>query len=313
MIPLDDRIINAVEKVTPSVVNISTVRIIQDFLFHPQPVQGMGSGFIIDPKGYVVSNSHVVTGSQKVTVTMADGRRLPGIIMGVDKNRDVALIKVEGEGLKPVELGDSDGLRVGQIVVAIGNPFGFVLGGGPTVTLGLISALHRHIAAEERVFENLIQTDAAINPGNSGGPLVNLDGEVVGINTAMIPYAQGIGFAIPINDAKRSVKDLMSFGRVRRPWLGLIGFTLTPPLADQFGISPLKGVLVARILPLSPAHKAGIREGDIILRLGESETSSIEDLRKSLEALEVGEKVRVLLLRDGRKEWMTLRLEEAPQ
>ncbi|MBS7609364.1 trypsin-like peptidase domain-containing protein [Candidatus Bathyarchaeota archaeon] len=313
MVSLDDRIIKAVEKVAPSVVNISTVHIVQDYFFHAQPVQGMGSGFIIDPKGYLVSNSHVVMGSSKVTVTMADGRRLPGIIVGVDRNRDVALIKVEEEGLKTVELGDSDGLRVGQIVVAIGNPFGFFLGGGPTVTLGLVSALNRHIAAGERIFENLIQTDAAINPGNSGGPLVNLNGEVVGINTAMIPYAQGIGFAIPINDAKRSVKDLMSFGRIRRPWLGLIGVTLTPGLADQLGIPAMNGVLIVRVLPFGPAHKAGIEEGDIILRLGEDETKSIEDLRKYLETAEVGERISILLFRDGRKELTALKLEEAPR
>ncbi|MEM3018873.1 MAG: trypsin-like peptidase domain-containing protein [Candidatus Bathyarchaeia archaeon] len=313
MVSLDDRIIKAVEKVAPSVVNISTIHIVQDYFFHAQPVQGMDSGVIMDPKGYLVSNSHVVMGSSNVTVTMADGRRFPGNIVGVDRNKDVALIKVKEEGLKSVELGDSDRLRVGQIVVAIGNPFGFVLGGGPTVTLGLVSALNRHIATEERVFENLIQTDAAINPGNSGGPLVNLTGEVVGINTAMIPYAQGIGFAIPINDVKRSVKDLMSFGRVRRPWLGLIGINLTPGLADQLRIPSMKGVLVARIFPFSPAHKAGIEEGDIVLRLGEGETKSVEDLRKYLESLEVGEKVSILLFRDGREELITLKLEEAPR
>ncbi|MFQ5762951.1 MAG: S1C family serine protease, partial [Candidatus Bathyarchaeia archaeon] len=203
-------------KVAPSVVNISTVRLIRDYYFNVHPVTGMGSGVILDEKGFIATNRHVVAGASETIVTTTDGKKFKGMVVGSDASTDLALLRVGGEKLLPAELGDSDNLKVGKLAIAIGNPFGFMLG-GPTVTIGVVSALHRHIQAEDRVMEDLIQTDAAINPGNSGGPLVESAGKVIGINTAMIPFAQGIGFAIPVNTVKRVTDELAQYGRVIRP------------------------------------------------------------------------------------------------
>ena len=216
MIPVDENVlVNAVEKVSKSVVNIASVRMLHDQLFRVFPVQGVGSGVIIDEKGYILTNNHVIDDAERLKVTLSDGQVLKGRIVGMDEATDLAVIKVESDAPLPAaQLGDSASLKAGQIVLAIGNPFG--LTGGPAVTAGIISSLNRSIQARTGVLE-LIQTDAAINPGNSGGPLVNTKGEVVAINTANMPYAQGIGFAVPINTAKEILKELVEKGRVSRP------------------------------------------------------------------------------------------------
>ena len=313
MSSLDERIMRAVEKVGPAVVNISTIRMVQDYVFHVHPVAGMGSGIIVDPEGYVASNNHVVAGSQRVDVTTVDGRKLAGKVIGADPTSDVALLKVDSAGLPTAELGDSDKLKVGQVVIAIGNPFGFALGGGPTVTMGLVSALKRQIQAQDRVLEDLIQTDAAINPGNSGGPLVDLEGRVIGVNTAMIPLAQGIGFAIPINEVKTRLEDLAKYGRVIRPWVGVVGLDLTREMAAYYGLPVSKGVVVARIVHYSPAFEAGLRERDILLRLDDTELTAVGDLQKALKAKKPGETIELVILRDGRRGTASVRLGETPE
>jgi len=193
-------VLDILEKVSKSVVNISTVKLVQNIFYQTVPLAGMGSGTIIDPKGYVLTNNHVVGGAEKIAVTLWNGEVLEGNLLGSCAVHDTAVVRMKGGSLQAAELGDSDKLRVGQRVYAIGNPFG--LAGGPTVTSGVISATNRTIESQRGLLENLVQTDAAINPGNSGGPLVDLEGKVVAISTAIIPYAQGIGFAIPINSAK---------------------------------------------------------------------------------------------------------------
>lgn len=313
MSSLDERIMRAVEKVGPAVVNISTIRMVQDYVFHVHPVAGMGSGIIVDPEGYIASNNHVVAGSQRVDVTTVDGRKLAGKVIGADPTSDVALLKVDSAGLPTAELGDSDKLKVGQVVIAIGNPFGFALGGGPTVTMGLVSALKRQIQAQDRVLEDLIQTDAAINPGNSGGPLVDLEGRVIGVNTAMIPFAQGIGFAIPINEVKTRLEDLAKYGRVIRPWVGVVGLDLTREMAAYYGLPVSKGVVVARIVHYSPAFEAGLRERDILLRLDDTELTAVGDLQKALKAKKPGETIELVILRDGRRGTASVRLGETPE
>lgn len=313
MSSLDERIMRAVEKVSPAVVNISTVRMVRDYVFDVHPVQGMGSGFVVDAEGYIASNNHVIAGSERVSVTTVDGRKLAGKVVGADPTSDVALLKVDDTGLPVAELGDSDKLRVGQVVVAIGNPFGFALGGGPTVTMGLVSALKRHIQAQDRVFEDLIQTDAAINPGNSGGPLVDLDSGVIGVNTAMIPFAQGIGFAIPINEVKTRIEDLARYGRVIRPWIGVVGLDLTREMAAYYGLPVSKGVVVARVVHYSPAFEAGLREGDILLRLNETELNTVGDLQGALKTKKPGDTIELVVLRDGRRATASVRLGETPQ
>jgi S1-C subfamily serine protease len=303
-------VLDVLEKVSSSVVNINTVKLLRDFYYQIVPVQGMGSGIIIDPKGYIITNNHVIEGAEEIKVTLTSNDVLPGRIFGKSRIDDIAIIKVPSDDLPSAELGDSDNLRVGQTVFAIGNPFG--LSGGPSVTKGVISAVKRSIQSERGLLEDLVQTDAAINPGNSGGPLVDINGRVIAINTAIVPFAQGIGFAIPINSAKRYSTEIVTHGRVIRPWLGVSGLTITPEVASYYNLSVDKGALINQVTPNSPAERAGLTGGDIILGLGDKAINSIDDLVKEIRKRRIGEKVRVLILRDGEKRIANITLEETP-
>ena len=254
MIPVNqDLIVNAVEKVSKSVVNIASVRTVHDQLFRVFPVEGVGSGVIIDERCHVLTNNHVVDEAQRLKITLTDGRMFNGKVIGTDETTDLAAIKLDStETLPFASLGNSDDLKIGQIVIAIGNPFG--LTGGPTVTAGIVSSLNRKIQFEKGVLE-LIQTDAAINPGNSGGPLVNTEGEVIAINTAKMPYAHGIGFAVPTNIAKTVMTDLIQNGRViNRPWIGISYVKITRQLAQYYRLPTAEGVLIAQVESHSPAR-----------------------------------------------------------
>ena len=264
MIPVnEDLIVNAVQNVSKAVVNIASVRIVQDQLYRVFPAEGVGSGVIIDERCHVLTNNHVVEAAQRLKITLTDGRVFNGIVKGTDEATDLAVVKLDStETLPFATLGNSDNLKIGQIVIAIGNPFG--LTGGPTVTAGIISSLNRKIQFDKGVLE-LIQTDAAINPGNSGGPLVDTNGQVIAINTAKMPYAHGIGFAVPINIAKSVVNDLIQNGRViNRPWIGISYVKITRQLAQYYRLPSTEGVLIANVEPRSPADYAGLRKGDII-------------------------------------------------
>ena len=223
---------------------------------------------------------------------------------------DTAVVKVEGKNLQAAELGDSDKLRVGQRVYAIGNPFG--LAGGPTITSGVISAINRTIESHRGLLENLVQTDAAINPGNSGGPLVDLEGKVVAISTAIIPFAQGIGFAIPVNSAKKCTGEMITDRISSRPWLGIIGLTLTEEISRYYDLPAEQGVLVTKIADESPAEDAGIVAGDIILRLDRAAIYRIEDLIKEIHRRKIGEKVRISALRRGSEHSFEVTLSKMP-
>jgi S1-C subfamily serine protease len=297
----ESSVLEVVEKVTKSVVNVNTVRLLHDFYYQVVPVQGMGSGVIIDPRGFIVTNNHVIEGAEKIDATLASGKVLHGKLVGTCVSDDIAVVKVDGSDLPSAELGNSDELRVGQTVFAIGNPFG--LSGGPTVTKGVISAVKRSIRSERGLIENLVQTDASINPGNSGGPLVDVRGRVVAISTAIVPFAQGIGFAIPVNSAKRCATEIMTHGQTLRPWLGVSGLTITREIASYYNLPVDKGVLIAEVMPNSPAEEAEIRRGDIIIGFGDKATNSIEDMVKEIQKRKIGEKARVLLLR-GDEKWM---------
>jgi len=252
-------VLDVLEEVNKSVVNISITKIVHHMFYQAVPVEGMGSGTIIDPKGYILTNNHVVGGAQKIDVTLWNGEIIEGKLVGSCTVHDTAVVKVKRKELPAAELGDSDKLRVGQRIYAIGNPFG--LAGGPTVTSGVISALNRTIESQRGFLENLVQTDAAINPGNSGGPLVNLEGKVVAINTAIIPYAQGIGFAIPINSAKGCQGEMVKSGVSARPWLGIVGLSVTEDLTRYYNLPLERGVLVTKVAGDSPAEQAGIVAG----------------------------------------------------
>lgn len=308
---LQQSIIEASEKVAPAVVNIRTVQLTQDFFFNIVPREGQGSGIIFDKRGYILTNEHVISGAREIKVTLSDGREYKGKLVGSDSRVDIAVVKITPQENLPVaKLGDSDTLKPGDLCIAIGNPFGLQ----NTLTFGVISALGRDInAGEGKILENLIQTDAAINPGNSGGPLINFKGEVIGINTAIIPYAQGIGFAIPINTAKEIVHDLLTYGRVIRPWLGIYYLPITPQLARRFNLSSEVGIYIVKVVWGGPAYKGGIREGDIIIKINGYEIKDVEDMRKVLKNKSVGERVEVVLIRRGKVEKVEVQLGEMPQ
>ncbi len=309
-----------VEKASPAVVNIRTVRTVKgggpvfdffmgpfkdhpfkdffdDFLGHGQPREfkqrSLGSGFIIDREGHIITNNHVIDKADEVIVQLASGNEYKAKIVGRDPKTDIALIKIKASKDLPVlPLGDSDKLKVGDWVIAIGNPFGL----DHTVTAGIISAKGRALGGP---YDNFLQTDASINPGNSGGPLLNIKGEVIGINTAIHAAAQGIGFAIPINRAKEIVKQLKERGKVIRGWLGVLVQQITPDLAKSFGLKEPHGALVADVTPGGPAEKAGLRRGDIIVEFDGKEIKNMHQLPAIVAGTPVGKKVKVKVLRNG--------------
>jgi len=309
----ETKVLDTIENVSKSVVNISTMRLVHNLFYQTVPVAGMGSGTIIDAsKGLILTNKHVVGGAQRISVTLWNNEVLEGILVGSSNVHDIAVIKVDGGGknLQAAELGDSDKLRVGQRVYAIGNHFG--LTGGPSVTSGVVSAINRTIESERGLIENLVQTDAAINPGNSGGPLIDTEGRIIAINTAIIPYAQGIGFAIPINAAKQYTTEIATGGAALRPWLGVVGLSLNADIARYYGFPVDQGVIITRIAEGSPAEAAGLESGDIILEVDNVETRTIEDLVRVIRNKNVGDVIRVFALRNSRQHFFELRLSSAP-
>jgi len=306
----ESSVLEVVEKVSRSVVNINTVRLLHDVFYRVVPVKGMGSGVIIDSKGYVLTNNHVVQGAEKIEVTMASGEVLAGKLVGTCKSTDIAVVKVDGERFPAAKLGDSDKLKVGQRVFAIGNPFG--LTGGPSVTAGVVSAVNRSIRSKQVVFEGFVQTDAAINPGNSGGPLVDVQGRVIAINTAIIPFAHGIGFAIPINLAERCSDDIIRYGRVVWPWVGVSGLSVTREIADYYGLPVDSGVLVAEVVPRGPADRAGLGKGDIIVGLNDTAIRSVKELQREVQRKKVGDTFKLAFVRGSQKLVVDLVLEKTP-
>lgn len=309
----ENAVLDIIEKVSKSVVNISTVKLVHNIFYQAVPVSGMGSGTIIeanDSNGLILTNNHVVGGAEKITVTLWNNQVVEGTIVGSCAIHDLAVVKITAKNLQAAQLGDSDRLRMGQRVYAIGNPFG--LAGGPSVTSGVISAINRTIEADRGLIENLVQTDASINPGNSGGPLVDITGKVIAINTAIIPYAQGIGFAIPINSAKVCTEDTLAVGAVKRPWLGIVGLTITPQIGHYYGLPVDEGVLVTKVAEGSPAEATGIANGDIITEVDDVQIHSIEELVGEIHKRKVGDGVRIFALRNGREHFFELKLSEAP-
>jgi serine protease Do len=306
----EENVLDIIEEVSKSVINISTVKLVHNIFYQAAPVSGMGSGTVIDPKGLILTNNHVVGGAEKISVTLWNNEVLEGTIVGSCAVHDIAVVKVKGKSLQAAELGDSDKLRVGQSVYAIGNPFG--LAGGPSVTSGVVSAINRTIESQRGILENLVQTDAAINPGNSGGPLVDLEGKVVAISTAIIPFAQGIGFAIPINSAKACTNGILTDGIARRPWLGIIGLSITEEIARYYGLPVNRGVLVTKVAAGSPAEEAEMADGDVILEIDNVEIRRIEDLVREIHKRKVGDVVRIFALRNGKEHFFELKLSETP-
>jgi S1-C subfamily serine protease len=271
-----------------------------------------GSGFMVAPDGYIVTNSHVVHGAERIEVTLADARSYPADLVGDDPESDLAVIRIHAPGLAFARFGDSNKLRAGQIAVAIGSPFGFQ----QTVTAGVVSALGRSMRAQSgRLIDNIIQTDAALNPGNSGGPLVNSRGEVIGVNTAIILPAQGICFAIASNTAEFVAAWLIKEGHVRRSWIGVMGQTaaIHPRIARFHRLGSAQGILVLGIEPGSPAAAAGLREGDMLIAFKGKTLASIDDLQRSLVGSEIGVASPVGILRGTERLELTIRPDETPR
>jgi S1-C subfamily serine protease len=309
---LETRITSAIDAVGPAVVSVESLRLVRRSRWAgPFGAQAQASAFVIDPAGYLVTNQHVVEGAARLNVQLSDGRELIGEVVGGDPVTDLAVVKVEATNLPAVRLGNSEELRVGQVVLAIGNALG--LPGGPTVSTGVVSALGRPLPGSDFVFEGLIQTDAAINPGNSGGPLVDLSGTVVGVNTAMMPFAQGVGFAIPIHAVSRIAEELRSKGRIVRPWMGVTVAELRPEVALRYGLEVGSGLLVGDVAPRSPAHKAGLKAGDVLTRIGPKEVRSIRDLVGALSNFPVGSDVEVGYRRKGSGYATNVPLQEIPE
>ncbi len=320
------------EMVSPTVVNIRTVKTVKGGgrvfrHFRPGPFgkddpfhdffnkffgdeqernfkqRSLGSGFIIDKSGYIVTNNHVIENADKIKVKLKDGDEFDAEVVGRDPNTDLALIKIERvQDLPVLKIGNSDTLKVGQWVVAIGSPFGFE----QTVTAGIVSAKGRVIGSGP--YDDFIQTDASINPGNSGGPLINMRGEVVGINTAIIASGQGIGFAIPINMAKGIIAQLKTSGKVTRGWLGVAIQPLSRELADYYGLKKGPGVLVTEVFEGDPAEASGIRPRDIILEVKGKAIKDSRDLTRTIANTQVGETVEIKVLRDGREQWFKVKI-----
>ncbi|MFQ5672406.1 MAG: S1C family serine protease [Nitrospinales bacterium] len=320
--------VDVFERVHEAVVNIAATTLTMNFWRQIVPEQGQGSGFIIDAKGYILTNNHVVENAQQITVTLGNGKKIDAILIGRDVSTDLAVIKIPQQDVtQVVALGDSDAVRVGQKAIAIGNPFGL----SQTMTTGIISALNRQIQEKNgSTLYDLIQTDAAINPGNSGGPLLNSSGQVIGINTAIFSVSggyQGIGFAIPVNRVKEVTTQLITKGRYARPWLGVSGLALSPNVARALGLGVREGIMIVEVAPGSPADLAGLRGGlrevvignlaiptggDVVLAVGRKKIVTMEELIKEINRHKVGDTLSFKIWRNNATFDVEVVLQEKP-
>ncbi len=315
--------IDVYQRLSRGVVNITSTTLEYTWFFEPVPRQGVGSGVILDEKGHIVTNYHVIEDARRLEVTLHDEQVVEAKVVGQDPINDLAILKIEcpGSGCSPIPLGTARGLQVGQRVLAIGNPFGFQ----STLTTGIVSSLGRSLRTEYGYIDDLIQTDAAINPGNSGGPLLNASGQLIGINTAIFSRAgdsAGIGFAVPVDTLKRVLPDLLEYGRVQRPWFGATGRALWRRLARALELPVEEGFLVERVEPGSSADRAGLRGGDrrvlgnrgviiggdVITEMGGRAIASSADLVRVLEDKKPGDRIEIVYYRDGRRVESTMEL-----
>jgi serine protease Do len=311
-------VVAAAEKVSPAVVNVSAESVVRDvdpffglFFGQSRRTQSLGSGLIIDANGMVVTNAHVIEGASRIVVTTLDGRELDADLLGSDRDADLALLKVKARNLPAIPLGRSGDLMIGETVIAIGNPFGL----SHTVTTGVLSAVGRTVPSERagQVFTDFLQTDASINPGNSGGPLVNILGEVIGINTAIIQGASGIGFAIPADRARRVVDDLLRFGALRPLWTGARLITIDAETAQSANLPVRRGALVLKVYPGSPAAQAGLQEKDVVVAVNGHPVTAREDVATALYTAAAGSAVSLDLRRGERTLTVSLKAVQPPQ
>jgi serine protease Do len=307
-------ITEVVETVQPAVASIVVGAVGYNIFLQPVPTEQAGSGVIIDPRGYIVTNNHVVEGATSITVSIPDGRSFEATVVGTDPLTDLAVIKIEGSNLPTVDFGDSSQLKVGEWVVAIGNAL--ALEGGPTVTAGVISALGRTIdAGSGWTLYDVIQTDAAINPGNSGGPLINLEGEVIGINTAKISSVEvsGVGFAVSADTARPVVEELITKGYVTRPYLGITVVTVTSAIARNYDLAVDEGAMIYQMSPNTPASDAGLLPGDVIIALDGEKITNADGLILAIRAHSVGDRITVTYVRGNSQSSTDVTLIQRPR
>ncbi|MBI2842420.1 MAG: trypsin-like peptidase domain-containing protein [Armatimonadetes bacterium] len=301
LLPNEQAVVDIAREVGPTVVSVSMA---------DHGGQSIGSGVIVRQDGYILTNNHVVDSMGPIKVTLANGREATAKLLGGDPRVDLAILKIEVGPLKVAPLGDSDLLQVGQLAVAIGNPYGFER----TVTVGVISALNRSIPGGGGALTNLIETDARINPGNSGGPLLDSKGRVVGINTALVGgRGGGLGFAVPINTAQAAIRDVLEYGRIIVPWMGISYGDVTAEMASVFDLPVDEGVMIADVVTNSPAATAGLRHGDIIVESDGKKITDGGDLQKQLREKRVGDKMSLVILRDGKRMTVNVTLQEMPR
>ena len=302
-----------VAQVNPAVASITVGAVSYNIFLQPVPEEKAGSGFLVDPRGYIVTNNHVVEGAESILVTIPDGRSFDATVVGTDPLTDLAVIAIEGEGLPTVSFGDSSTLAVGEWVVAIGNALD--LPGGPTVTVGVVSALGRTIQEQNGVtLYDVIQTDAAINPGNSGGPLINLQGEVVGVNTAKVTAVEvsGVGFAVSANTAASVVAELIEKGSVSRPYLGVSLVTVTPNIAEAYGLATQEGALVYQVAPGSPAEGVGLAPLDVIVGMAGEPIATADDVVLAIRSHEIGDRISLTFFRGSTQRQVSVTLTARP-
>ena len=305
-------VVQVAKSVGPAVVGITNKAVAKDFFNRTFETEGVGSGVIFRNDGYIVTNNHVIAGAKELIVSLADGNTVNGELVGTDEITDIAVVKVNAKDLPTAKFGNSDDVMVGEPAIAIGNPMGLEFQG--SVTVGVISALNRTLELNDRRVK-LLQTDAAISPGNSGGALVNADGEIIGINSAKLATngVEGMGFAIPINTVQTIIDELMEKGYVARPYLGVTIFDKQTAARYGYSLSIEKGVYVFQIAIGSPADKAGLQRGDIILSVDDKEVNSVSEVRNDIAARKVGDKVKVKFDRDGKESTVEVELREIPQ
>lgn len=309
-----EAVVAVVKKLQPSVVNVRTTQVLTDLFHEGEEAKGVGSGVIFREDGYILTNNHVVEGAKEIFVTIGN-EDVAGEVVGGDKETDIAVVKIPRQGLPAAELGSSGSLQVGEMVVALGSPFGFE----HTVTSGIISALHRNITTEDQPpqsYTNLIQTDAPINPGNSGGALADAEGKVVGINTLIYSpsgASAGIGFSIPIETAKDVAEQLITKGKVSHPYMGILGQTVDRDLAEQMDLSVKEGAIIQEVSSGSPADKAGLKRGDIVVKFDGTRIKTMDDLIGAIRSKQVGDKVTIEYVHGTAKRETTLTLAEKPR
>jgi len=325
--PEEQNNISVYRKVIPTVVNVTSTTVSFDFFYGPVPQQGQGSGFILDSQGHILTNHHVIAGARQVEVTLWNKKKYRADVIGADRQKDLAVLQISAGNLTSATLGDSKALEVGQKVYAIGNPFGL----SGTMTRGIISSIRSVRGPEGNAIDQAIQTDAAINPGNSGGPLLNSRGEVIGINSMILTggaeQSAGVGFAIPINSAKAVLNDLVQFGRVRRPSLGIAGLLpIGPELADEMGLAADAGVLIQQVSPGGAADRAGLRGGreraylgntpiyvggDLIVQIDGQDIETPQDIQNVLDTHHAGDVVKVIVYRGKQRLTFNVSLDES--